>query len=194
MLRSKVNITGNNILDDLILSILSFATLILLGHIQLDLVEGLPITLQSLLVVLFPLMFGARVGLTFVAAYLIVGGFGAPVFANNESGWDHFVGPTGGFLLAFPIAALFSGVGGEIAFKTPSLNRITFITGAIILFISQIIILLLGIGWLDAISNSSFDFTTKITALIPRLLVKTALGTIVFVLTGRILNNLNSKR
>jgi len=194
MLRLKVNITGNKLQDDLILSLLSFVTLVLLGHIQLDLVEGLPITLQSLLVVLFPLMFGARVGVIFVSAYLLAGGLGAPVFAGNESGWDHFLGATGGFLLAFPIAALISGVAGEMASRIPSLNRITFITGAVILFMSQVIILLLGIGWMDALSHTSFDFTTKITSLMPRLLVKTALGTIVFVLIGRILNNLNSKR
>ena len=194
MLRLKVNITGNTFQDDLILSLLSFVTLVLLGHIQLDLVEGLPITLQSLLVVLFPLMFGMRVGLIFVSAYLLAGGFGAPVFAGNESGWNHFLGATGGFLLAFPIAALISGVAGEMASKITSLNRITFITGAVILFMSQVIILLLGIGWMDALSHSSFDFTTKIASLMPRLLVKTALGTIVFVLIGRILNNLNSKQ
>ena len=194
MLRANVHITGNKLQDDLILSLLSFVTLVLLGHIQLDLVEGLPITLQSLLVVLFPLMFGMSVGLIFVSAYLLAGGLGAPVFAGNESGWDHFLGATGGFLLAFPIAALISGVAGEMAHKIPSLNRLTFITGAVILFVSQVIILLLGIGWMDALSHTSFDFTTKITSLIPRLLVKTALGTIVFVLIGRILNNLNSKR
>ena len=194
MLRANVHITGNKLQDDLILSLLSFVTLVLLGHIQLDLVEGLPITLQSLLVVLFPLMFGMRVGLIFVSAYLLAGGLGAPVFAGNESGWDHFLGATGGFLLAFPIAALISGVAGEMAHKIPSLNRLTFITGAVILFVSQVVILLLGIGWMDALSRTSFDFTSKITSLIPRLLVKTALGTIVFVLIGRILNNLNSKR
>lgn len=194
MLRSKVNITGNKLQDDIILSLVSLVTLVLLGHIQLDLVEGLPITLQSLLVVLFPLMFGVRVGLIFVSAYLLAGGFGAPVFAGNESGWDHFLGATGGFLLAFPIAALFSGVAGEMASKIPSLNRLTFMTGAIILFVSQVIILLLGIGWMDALSHTSFEFTSKITSLMPRLLVKTALGTIVFVLIGRILNNLNTKR
>jgi biotin transport system substrate-specific component len=194
MLRANVHITGNKLQDDLILSLLSFVTLVLLGHIQLDLVEGLPITLQSLLVVLFPLMFGMRVGLIFVSAYLLAGGLGAPVFAGNESGWDHFLGATGGFLLAFPIAALISGVAGEMAHKIPSLNRLTFITGAVILFVSQVVILLLGIGWMDALSHTSFDFTSKITSLIPRLLVKTALGTIVFVLIGRILNNLNSKR
>ncbi len=194
MLRANVHITGNKLQDDLILSLLSFVTLVLLGHIQLDLVEGLPITLQSLLVVLFPLMFGVRVGVIFVCAYLLAGGLGAPIFAGNESGWDHFLGATGGFLLAFPIAALISGVAGEMAHKIPSLNRLTFITGAVILFVSQVIILLLGIGWMDALSHTSFDFTTKITSLLPRLLVKTALGTIVFVLIGRILNNLNSKR
>ena len=194
MLRANVHITGNKLQDDLILSLLSFVTLVLLGHIQLDLVEGLPITLQSLLVVLFPLMFGVRVGVIFVCAYLLAGGLGAPVFAGNQSGWDHFLGATGGFLLAFPIAAVISGVAGEMAHKIPSLNRLTFITGAVILFVSQVIILLLGIGWMDALSHTSFDFTTKITSLIPRLLVKTALGTIVFVLIGRILNNLNSKR
>lgn len=194
MLRANVHITGNKLQDDLILSLLSFVTLVLLGHIQLDLVEGLPITLQSLLVVLFPLMFGVRVGVIFVCAYLLAGGLGAPVFAGNESGWDHFLGATGGFLLAFPIAALISGVAGEMAHKIPSLNRLTFITGAIILFVTQVVILLLGIGWMDALSHTSFDFTSKITSLLPRLLVKTALGTIVFVLIGRILNNLNSKR
>ena len=194
MLRANVHITGNKLQDDLILSLLSFVTLVLLGHIQLDLVEGLPITLQSLLVVLFPLMFGVRVGVIFVCAYLLAGGFGAPVFAGNKSGWEHFLGATGGFLLAFPIAALLSGVAGEMAHKIPSLNRLTFITGAVILFVSQVVILLLGIGWMDALSHTSFDFTTKITSLLPRLLVKTALGTIVFVLIGRILNNLNSKR
>ena len=194
MLRANVHITGNKLQDDLILSLLSFVTLVLLGHIQLDLVEGLPITLQSLLVVLFPLMFGVRVGVICVCAYLLAGGLGAPVFAGNESGWDHFLGATGGFLLAFPIAALISGVAGEMAHKIPSLNRLTFITGAVILFVSQVVILLLGIGWMDALSHTSFDFTSKITSLIPRLLVKTALGTIVFVLIGRILNNLNSKR
>jgi biotin transport system substrate-specific component len=194
MLRANVHITGNKLQDDLILSLLSFVTLVLLGHIQLDLVEGLPITLQSLLVVLFPLMFGVRVGVIFVCAYLLAGGLGAPIFAGNESGWDHFLGATGGFLLSFPIAALISGVAGEMAHKIPSLNRITFITGAVILFVSQVVILLLGIGWMDALSHTSFDFTTKITSLLPRLLVKTALGTIVFVLIGRILNNLNSKR
>jgi biotin transport system substrate-specific component len=194
MLRANVHITGNKLQDDLILSLLSFVTLVLLGHIQLDLVEGLPITLQSLLVVLFPLMFGVRVGVIFVCAYLLAGGLGAPVFAGNESGWDHFLGATGGFLLSFPIAALISGVAGEMAHKIPSLNRLTFITGAVILFVSQVIILLLGIGWMDALSHTSFDFTAKITSLMPRLLVKTALGTIVFVLIGRILNNLNSKR
>jgi biotin transport system substrate-specific component len=198
MLRLKVNITGNKFQDDLILSLLSFVTLVLLGNIQLDLVEGLPITLQSLLVVLFPLMFGVRVGMIFVSAYLLAGGFGAPVFVNNPStwpeSWEYFLGATGGFLLAFPIAALISGVAGEMASKVPSLNRITFITGAVILFMSQVIILLLGIGWMDALSHTSFDFNTKITSLMPRLLVKTALGTIVFVLIGRILNNLNSKQ
>ena len=194
MLRSKINITGNKLQDDVILSLVSFVTLVLLGHIQLDLVEGLPITLQSLLVVLFPLMFGMRVGLIFVSAYLLAGGLGAPVFVGNESGWGHFLGATGGFLLAFPIAALISGVAGEMAHKIPSLNRLTFVTGAIILFVSQVIILLLGIGWMDALSHTSFDFTSKITSLMPRLLVKTALGTIVFVLIGRILNNLNTKR
>jgi biotin transport system substrate-specific component len=198
MLRANVHITGNKLQDDLILSLLSLVTLVLLGHIQLDLVEGLPVTLQSLLVVLFPLMFGVRVGVTFVVAYLIIGGCGAPVFVDNPStwpeSWEYFLGETGGFLLAFPIAALISGVAGEMAHKIPSLNRLTFITGAIILFVTQVIILLLGIGWMDALSHTSFDFTAKITSLMPRLLVKTALGTIVFVLIGRILNNLNSKR
>lgn len=193
MFRSKINISGSQIIDDLILIAISLSAITFLGSYQLDLVNGLPITLQSLLVVEFALLFGARVGLISVISYFIIGGLGAPVFSGGASGWEHFTGPTGGFLIAFSIAALFCGVVADLASKNEALNKHIFITGAIILFLSQTLILILGLGWQDALTTSSFSYSAAIDVLMPGLLVKTAIGTIAFVLFGRALNNLTTK-
>ena len=46
--------------------------------------DGIPITLQSLLVVFLPILLGWRVGVAAVVAYLIIGGLGAPVFSYGQ--------------------------------------------------------------------------------------------------------------
>ncbi|PCJ80511.1 MAG: hypothetical protein COA49_08560 [Bacteroidetes bacterium] len=193
MFRSKINISGNQIIDDLILIVISLLAIVFLGAYQFDLVNGLPITLQSLLVVEFSLLFGTRIGVISVISYLLIAGLGAPIFSGGASGWEHFTGPTGGFLLAFPIAALICGYLVELSSKYEALNKHIFITGAIILFLSQIVILILGLGWQDALSSSSIIYSTAFDILMPGLLVKTALGTIIFVLFGRAINNITPR-
>ena len=190
MIRSDINLTGSEIFNDVIFAILSFTTMALLGSIELDLAQGLPITLQSILVVLAAFLFGSRAGVSATIIYLIVGGLGAPIFHGGASGWAHFAGPTGGFLLSFPIAALFAGEAASFAIKKETLVKHKFITGSIILFLAQTIILLLGLGFQDALTPTSLSFFTAVEVLMPGLLVKTAFGTILFVLLGRVLKNI----
>ena len=69
-----------------------------------------PITLQGLAVLLVGGLFGSALGAGALVLYLVVGAFGAPIFAPiGPSGLARIFGPTGGYLLAFPIAAAIAG-------------------------------------------------------------------------------------
>lgn len=71
-----------------------------------------PITLQSVFVLLAGLLAGANVGLTSQLIYLLVGVF-SPVFAGEIHGMDILGDPTVGFLFAFPVAAFIAGIIGH---------------------------------------------------------------------------------
>jgi biotin transport system substrate-specific component len=68
-----------------------------------------PMTLQPLAVLVVGGLLGAAGGLAALILYLTLGILGLPVFAGGASGALHLAGPTGGYLLAFPIAAAVTG-------------------------------------------------------------------------------------
>jgi biotin transport system substrate-specific component len=68
-----------------------------------------PISLQTLMVLLSGLLLGPALGASAQALYLAAGAAGAPVFAAGL-GLPYLFGPTGGYLLAFPAAAAVAGI------------------------------------------------------------------------------------
>ncbi|MEM9023658.1 MAG: biotin transporter BioY, partial [Bacteroidota bacterium] len=58
--------------------------------------SAVPVTLQSLVVVLIPVLMGGRAGAVVLMGYLLLGGFGLPVFAGGASGWEKFTGASAG--------------------------------------------------------------------------------------------------
>lgn len=64
-----------------------------------------PIVLQNMFVVLTGVLLPAGWAALSVGVYLILGAVGLPVFAGATGGLAHLAGPTGGFLIGFPIAA-----------------------------------------------------------------------------------------
>lgn len=82
--------------------------------------QDVPITLQTVFVMLSGLAGGAWIGFASQVIYLLLGLF-FPVFAGSGSGVDVFHGPTAGFLFSFPLAAFLTGI---IAQTSVSLNRI----------------------------------------------------------------------
>lgn len=68
-----------------------------------------PITLQTFGVLLAGAVLGARRGALAVLLYLAVGAIGLPVFAGGSAGVAPFVGPSAGYLIAFPFAAMLCG-------------------------------------------------------------------------------------
>ncbi|KQV65954.1 BioY protein [Nocardioides sp. Root122] len=70
---------------------------------------GVPITLQTLTVMLAGCILGPVRGFAAVTLYLALGAVGLPVFAEHSSGIGVFSGISGGYLLSFPIAAALGG-------------------------------------------------------------------------------------
>ena len=72
-----------------------------------------PITMQSFAVIALAMIFGSRLGVGIVLAYLAEGAAGLPVFAGFKAGLPHLVGPTGGYLLGFVVTAWLAGALAE---------------------------------------------------------------------------------
>ncbi len=68
-----------------------------------------PMTMQTFGLVLLGGLCGWRLALGSSLAYLVEGALGLPVLAGGAAGVHHFVGPTGGYLVAFPLAAALVG-------------------------------------------------------------------------------------
>lgn len=73
----------------------------------------IPATLQPVAVLAIGALLGTRLGLAALVTYLVVGAAGLPVFAMGGAGIGRLIGPTGGYLLAFPVAAAVAGLGGS---------------------------------------------------------------------------------
>jgi biotin transport system substrate-specific component len=71
--------------------------------------QPVPFTLQTMIVLLAGAFLGARNGALSQLLYLGAGVAGLPVFAGGAFGFWHILGPTGGYLLAFPLSAALVG-------------------------------------------------------------------------------------
>jgi biotin transport system substrate-specific component len=161
--------------------------LCLLSPIEISSGLQVAFTPQSLLVVLIPLLFGWKIGIAAVVSYLLLGGLGLPVFSGYSSGWDRFTGLSGGFLLAFPISALIIGYVGEQNHRIPSLSA------ALLLLLGQLLILLLGLYWMLNLMNESVDWVNQLKGFAPGILIKSALGLIIYIILRRLAARMETK-
>jgi biotin transport system substrate-specific component len=88
-----------------------FAALIaVLGLVpKIDLISGVPITAQSMGVMLCGTVLGARRGALAVLLFVGLVALGLPLLAGGRGGLGVFASPTVGFVLGFPVAALVAG-------------------------------------------------------------------------------------
>lgn len=102
-----------------------------------------PMTLQTLAVFGIGAAFGARLGAATILLYIAYGVAGLPVFTNTPpvaAGPLYLVGPTGGFLLGFVVAA---AIAGWSAMRGASWLRLV---GGLVL--AELAMMALGFGWL----------------------------------------------
>ncbi len=89
-----------------------FAALIaVLGLVpKIDLIGGVPITAQSLGIMLCGTVLGARRGALAVGLFLLLVAVGLPLLSGGRGGLGVFVGPSAGYLIGFPLAAFVAGL------------------------------------------------------------------------------------
>lgn len=104
-----------------------------------------PFTLQIVCVLLAGSVLGARLGAASQAVYLAVGAAGAPIFATG-GGLAYLLGPTGGYLLAFPAAAYLVG---RVAGRAGGTGRL--LAG---LLVGIAVIHSGGVAWLSIVTGS----------------------------------------
>lgn len=110
--------------------------------LPLDLV---PITLQVLGVFLILSLLGPRYGTLSCLIYLMFGAVGLPVFHGGTSGISIILGPTGGYLVSFPIAAL---AGGFLSRRVDSTRKYDLLKVVASFAVALAIIYSLGTVWL----------------------------------------------
>lgn len=82
--------------------------LALLAQVRVQ-IGPVPVTGQTLGVLLLGAAYGLPLGVTTVVAYALLGAAGLPVFAGGGSGLAYLAGPTGGYLVGFVLAAALLG-------------------------------------------------------------------------------------
>jgi biotin transport system substrate-specific component len=115
-----------------------------------------PMTLQSLAVLLIGAAYGWRLGVVTVGFYLLQGLMGLPVFATTPpavAGPLYFVGPTGGFLIGFVLAAAIVGY----AVEKGAARSIVLLSAAMLL--AQAVLYALGTLWLAYFAQLSSGST-----------------------------------
>lgn len=187
MFDQQLQFTKDSFLDFVIKVLISVGPMCLIGPYKLGVVDGIPITIQTILVLLPAMIFGWRVGVSSVLLYLLLGGIGLPVFAQQSSGWDRFVGLTGGFLFAFAIAALAVGYAAE-KIKLPA-----GVKSFLLFVLGHLIILVLGFTWKIGVSHSDDSLLESLKASASPSFIKVAIGTLFMIVLARLIARMSNK-
>ncbi|MCP4581851.1 MAG: biotin transporter BioY [candidate division Zixibacteria bacterium] len=113
-----------------------------------------PVTAQTLAVLLVGATLGAKRGSLAVIAYLTQGAAGLPVFAGGLSGVAYMAGPTGGYLAGFVMAAYVTGFCAEKGWDRNVVSTIMAMA------LGNIAIYLIGITWLSVYVGAGNAFYT----------------------------------
>jgi len=121
----------------------------LCAHIAIPLPgTPVPLTVQNFAVLLVGLLLGSRRGFAALVLYLAEGAAGMPVFSPmGPGGIAQLLGPTGGFLVAYPLVAWLAGFVIER-------GRKNFARAAVGGFLADVLLFIGGLSWLAVLTHS----------------------------------------
>lgn len=147
-----------------------------------------PVTGQTLGVLILGTAYGSTLGVTTFALYILVGIAGAPVFANSGHGLDRIAGPTGGYLVGMLIATF---VLGQLArFRLDQ----KFLTALPSMLIGTVTTFTFGLVWLQQYTGESWGWTFNagLTPFIFGEMLKIAIAGTSLPVIWRVVNRKNS--
>jgi biotin transport system substrate-specific component len=120
------------------------------AHVTIPLLPltPVPLTAQNMAVLLVGLLLGSRRGFAALALYLMEGAVGLPVFnPTGLGGVAQLFGPTGGFLMVYPLVAFLAGYIFERGAKS-------FVRAVIAGLLAEILLFVGGLSWLYVYTHS----------------------------------------
>lgn len=105
-----------------------------------------PMTLQTLAILIVGLTFGARLGAATLLAYLAEGAMGLPVFAGGMAA-PALIGPTAGFLVGFVVMAWLAGLAADRGLTRGPVST------ALVALVASAIIYIPGVAWPMAVAE-----------------------------------------
>jgi biotin transport system substrate-specific component len=128
-------------------------------------------TMQTFAVTLIGALYGWRLGAITILAWLAQGAMGLPVLAGGAAGLLHFAGPTGGYLVAFPIAGALTG---WLAQRGWNGSRLVLCFAAMLL--GNVLCLVIGGGWLALMIGAQKAMAFGVLPFVPGAVLKSALA------------------
>lgn len=139
-------VQGSERLRNMVIAALLAAMTAATAWISVPLLGPVPVTLQTVFVLLAGLLLSPGWAAASMGLYLLLGAAGFPVFAQGQAGLSALLGPTGGFLLAFPFAAAAASIVRRMLEDRPP--RLLAPIGAVV--VAEGVIYAVGLPWLMA--------------------------------------------
>ncbi|WP_165366100.1 biotin transporter BioY [Brumimicrobium glaciale] len=121
-------------------------------QIELNLLEvNIPVTGQSLAVLLVAYVLGLKEGTISILLYLIIGLLGVPIFADGGNGVSAFTGNSGGYLIGFLFGGILSGFLSERLKNTFMNSLLAALFGTLVILLFGVTRLAFNLGISDAL-------------------------------------------
>jgi len=153
----------------IVLMAVGTALLTLSAKVQVPL-PYVPMTLQTLVVLIIGTSYGWRLGGATVGLYLLQGAMGVPVFAGPTAGIGYMMGPTGGFLFGFLAAAIVMGLMAERGWDRSLLRVIVMMS------LGHALVFVFGLAQLSLVMPFAKAWTVGAAPFVAATVVKTALA------------------
>jgi len=173
-----VEVRSSLLLTKLLWLALAVGGLALASQVEIPM-RPVPITLQTLAVVLTGFLLGPRFGFTATAIWLVGGAAGLPLFAGGQGGLRHLTGPTAGYLWSFPIAAAVAGLGAEYG-RPPARIIWLFLTA----IAAHLLILAAGGLWLSTKIGATAAMEKGVIPFLPGAVSKSVAAAILIEVIG----------
>ena len=113
-----------------------------------------PVTFATLAVMLAGGLLGPKYGVISACIYILLGAVGLPVFHNFTGGIGILAGPTGGFIIGYPLIALLNGILSPVALKKK--EGASFVLLSVFSYIASLTCYVPGIAWFMISAGAGF--------------------------------------